>query len=175
MFGIINPPSAYNNPGSASMMMPSIASQYPSTQAAMSYASNVTANSTSASMWGMNVDMSGLPSWSQSYAAENILFTQSFLAMNPETLKSDGSVDLSPLGSNAIMLPSDVAAAARSSNDSTPSSAAYPAASSTSSSASPSSTAAGDSSKNSTNGAGALSSSRAAVALVAVAAAFFAL
>lgn len=177
MFGIINPPSAYNNPGSASMMMPSIASQYPSTQAAMSYASNVTANSTSASMWGMNVDMSGLPSWSQSYAAENILFTQSFLAMNPETLKSDGSVDLSPLGSNAIMLPSDVAAAARSSNvdDSTSSSAAYPAASSTSSSASPSSTAAGDSSKNSTNGAGALSSPRAAVALVAVVAAFFAL
>ena len=178
MFGIINPPSAYNVPGSASMMMPSIASQYPSTQAAMSYASNVTANSTAASMWGMNVDMSGLPSWSQSYAAENILFTQSFLAMNPETMKSDGSVDLSPLGSNAIMLPSDVAAAARSNNedDSTPSSSAgYPAPSSTGSSASPSSTAAGDSSKSTTNGAGALSSPRAAVALVAVVAAFFAL
>jgi len=178
MFGIINPPSVYNNPGSASMMMPSIASQYPSTQAAMSYASNVTANSTAASMWGMNIDMSNMPTWSQSYAAENILFTQAFLAMNPETMTSDGVVDLSPLGSNAVMLPSDVAAAARSANedDSTPSSSAgYPAASSSSASASPSSTAAGDSSKSSSNGAGALSSPRAAVALVAVVAAFFAL
>jgi hypothetical protein len=178
MFGIINPPSVFNNAGSASMMMPSLASQYPSTQAAMSYAANMTANQTSASMWGSNIDLSNVPSWAQSYAAENILYTQSFLAMNPESLAADGSVDLSPLGSNAIMLPTDVAAAARANNDdaTTSSSAAgYPAASSTASGSTPSSTAAGDSSKSSTSGAGALSSPRVAVALVAVVAAFFAL
>jgi hypothetical protein len=176
MFGIINPPSVFNNAGSASMMMPSLASQYPSTQAAMSYASNMTTNQTSAAMWGSNIDLSNVPSWAQSYAAENILYTQSFLAMNPETMSSDGSVNLSPLGSNAIMLPTDVAAAARTNNqDDSSSSAAYPAASSTASSSTPSSTSAGDSSKSSTSGAGALSSPRVAVALVAVVAAFFTL
>jgi hypothetical protein len=178
MFGIINPPSVYNNANSSSMMMPSLASQYPSTQAAMSYASNVTANQSSAAMWGSNIDMGNMPSWAQSYAAENILFTQSFLAMNPEAMSSDGSVDLSPMGSNAIMLPTDVAAAARANNvdDSTSSSsAAYPAGSSTATSSTPSASSAGDSSKSSSNGAGALSSSRVAVALVAVVAAFFAL
>jgi len=177
MFGIINPPSVFNNAGSASMMMPTLAGQYPSTQAAMSYAANITANQSSAAMWGSNIDLSNVPSWAQSYTAENILYTQSFLAMNPETLSSDGSVDLSPLGSNAVMLPTDVAAAARSNNEdaSTSSSAAYPAASSTTSGSTPSTTAAGDSSKSSTSGAGALSSPRVAVALVAVVAAFFAL
>jgi plastocyanin len=178
MFGIINPPSVFNNAGSASMMMPSLASQYPSTQAAMSYAANMTANQSSAAMWGSNIDMSSVPSWAQSYAAENILYTQSFLAMNPESLSADGSVDLSPLSSNAIMLPTDVAAAARTNNDdatTSSSSAGYPAASSTASGSKPSSTAAGDSSKSSTSGAGALSSPRVAVALVAVVAAFFAL
>jgi len=177
MFGIINPPSVYNNPSSASMMMPSLAGQYPSTQAGMSYASNITANQSAAATWGGNIDMNGVPSWAQSYMAENILYTQSFLGMNPETLNSDGSVDLGPLGSNAIMLPTDVATAARANNedDSTSSSAAYPAASSTASSASATPSAAGDTSKSSSNGAGALSSPRAAVALVAVVAAFFAL
>ena len=179
MFGIINPPSVYNNANSSSMMMPSLASQYPSTQAAMSYASNVTANQSSAAMWGSNINMGNMPGWAQSYAAENILFTQSFLAMNPETMSSDGTVDLSALGSNAIMLPTDVAAAARANNvdDSTSSSSsgAYPTGSSAATSSTPSASAAGDSSKSSSNGAGALSSPRVAVALVAVVAAFFAL
>jgi len=177
MFGIINPPSVFNNAGSASMMMPSLASQYPSTQAAMSYAANMTANQSSAAMWGGNIDLSSVPSWAQSYAAENIMYTQSFLAMNPETMSSGGSVDLSPLGSNAVMLPTDVAAAARANNEdasTSSSSAGYPAASSTASGSTPSSTAAGDSSKSSTSGAGALSSPRVTVALVAVVAAFFA-
>ncbi|KAH9066405.1 hypothetical protein EDB87DRAFT_1554455 [Lactarius vividus] len=168
MFGIINPPNAYQQPGSASNMMPSLASQNPSTQAGWSYASNATSNNTAAGNWGMNLDMSKMPDWSMPYMAENILFTRSFLAMNPESMTQDGSVDLSPLANNAVMIPTDVAAAARLNNaeSSTPSSTSS-GVSSTPSSAS--------SSSGKTNGAGALASPRVAVALVAVVAAFFAL
>jgi len=121
--------------------------------------------------------MSGMPDWAQSYAAENILFTQSVLAMNPETINQAGDVDLSAMGSNPMMVPTDVAAAARANNVDNSTSSGYPAASSTASGAAstPSTTSSGDSTKSSTNGAGALSSPRVAVALVAVAAAFFAL
>jgi plastocyanin len=177
MFGIINPPNAYQQPSSASMMMPSLAGQYPSTQAGMSYATNVTASQPAAATWGDNIDLSGVPQWAQSYTAENILFTRAFAAMNPDTIKPDGSIDLSALGSNPAMLPSDVAAAARSNDASSSNSTspAYPAASSTASSSQPSTSAIGASSNNGTNGAGALSSPRVAVALVAAVAAFFAL
>jgi len=171
MFGIINPPNAFGQPGSAAMMMPTLASQNPSTQAAMQYASNCTASQPMAAAWGTSMDMSNMPSWAQSYAAENIMYTQSFLAMNPEVISNNG-VDLAPLASNSIMIPTDVASAVRastgygSSTDSSSSAAASPSSSSTSNSAA---------SKGGSNGAGALSSPRVAVALVAVAAVFFAL
>jgi len=170
MFGIINPPNAFQQPGSASNMMAPLASQYPSTQAALSYTSNVTANNTMASMWGMNIDMSQMPPWSQSYMAENILYTQAFLAMNPETLSQDGSVDLSPLSNNSVMLPTDVAAAAHQNNAESGTSTSM------SASSSPTSTTTGASSSGGLkSGASALASPRVAVGLVAVAAAFFAL
>jgi len=175
MFGIINPPNAFGQPGSAAMMMPSLAMQYPSTQAAMTYASNCTASKPMAAAWGTGIDMSGMPSWAQSYAAENIMFTQSFLAMNSEVMSSTGAVDLAPLASNPIMMPTDVANQVRlSSSDGYGS----PNASSSSAAASPSASSAsanGAASKGGKNGAAALSSPRVAVALVAVAAVFFAL
>lgn len=155
-------------------MMSSLAKQNPSTQAAMSYNSNATANNTYASNWGMNLDMSKMPDWSQSYIAENIMYTQNFIAMNPEVVPSNGGpLDLSSLGANAIMLPTDVAAAARQNNaQSSPSSSTT----SSSTSATPSAAAAsGGASGGLKSGAGALTSPRVAVALVAVAAAFFAL
>jgi hypothetical protein len=176
MFGIINPPNAYMESTSVGNMMPSLAGQYPSTQAAMSYTSNITANQSSAASWGMNIDMSGMPSWSQQYTAENVLFTRAFLGMNPETMNADGSVDLSSLSNSAVMVPTDVAAS-MSNADSTGSygSPASSSAPSSASSSSPSASAIGGSSKSSSSGAGALSSPRVAVALVAVVAAFFAL
>jgi len=171
MFGIINPPNAFQQPSSASMMMSSLASQYPSTMAGMSYATNVTASQPAAAGWGDNIDLSGVPDWAQSYTAENIAFTKSFLAMNPDVINQAGAVDLSPLANNPVMIPTDVAAAVRADG----ASSGYPAASSTaaSSAATPSSSTSSDSSKAATNGAGALASPRVAVALVAVAAAFF--
>jgi activator of HSP90 ATPase len=175
MFGIINPPNAYMQSTSVGMMMPSLAGQYPSTQAAMSYTSNVTANQSSAATWGMNIDMSSMPSWSQQYTAENVLFTRAFLGMNPETLSSDGSVDLSTMGSSAVMVPTDVAASMNNAGNSTSSSYGSPSSSSASSSASSAAASAVGGSSKSTNGAGVISSPRVAVALVAVVAAFFAL
>jgi plastocyanin len=176
MFGIINPPNAYMGSTSVGNMMPSLAGQYPSTQAAMSYTSNMTANQSSAASWGMSMDMSAMPMWSQQYAAENVLYTQAFMAMNPEAMSSDGSFNMSVLANSAVMFPTDVAASAANNADSSSSSYGSPASSSASSSASsPSGSAIGASSKSSSNGAGALSSPRVAVALVAVVAAFFAL
>jgi hypothetical protein len=179
MFGIINPPNAYMGPSSAGMMVSSLAGQNNATQAAMSYTNNVTANQTNASMWGMNIDMSGMANWSQSYTADNVLFTRAFLAMNPETMQSDGSVDLSGLATNPVMVPTDVAAAMYPSNggDNSTSSSGYgsPASSSPSSAAASASSSAVGGSKASSSGAGALSSPRVAVALVAVLAASLAL
>jgi len=175
MFGIINPPSAYMQSGSASMMLPSLASQYPSTQAAMSYTANLTASQPSAGSWGSNIDMSGMPGWSQQYAADNVLYTQAVMAMNPDMITSGGSIDLSSIGSNPIMLPTDVAAAASNNADNSTSSYGSPAPATSSSASSASSPSASPVSASSKNGAGVLSSPRVAVALVAVAAAFFAL
>jgi plastocyanin len=175
MFGIINPPSAYMQAGSASMMMPSLASQYPSTQAAMSYTSNVTSNQSSAASWGMNIDMSGMPSWSQQYTADNLLYTQAVMAMNPDMV-SNGALDLSSMGSQPIMLPTDVAAALASNNaNNSTSSYGSSASSSPSGSSSASSPSTSPVAASSKNGAGVLSSPRVAVAVVAVVAAFFAL
>lgn len=145
----------------------------------MSYSTNVTSSQPAAAAWGDNIDLSGVPQWAQSYTAENILFTRAFAGMNPDTITSDGAIDLSSLGSNPVMVPTDVAAAARSNDadsSSSTSSAGYPAATSAaSSSPQPSTSAIGASANGSTSGAGALSSPRVAVALVAVVAAFFAL
>ena len=171
MFGIINPPNAWGQPSSAGMMMPTLAGQNPSTEAAWQYASNCTASQPKAAAWGTSMDMSNMPSWAQTYAAENIMYTQSFLAMNPEVM-SDKGVDLAPLASNPIMIPTDVANAVRlTSGDGSSTDSSSPAAASPSSDPSSNSAA----SKGGSNGAGALSSPRVAVALVAVAAAFFAL
>jgi len=176
MFGIINPPNAFGQPSSAMMMMSNLSMQYPSTQAAMTYTSNCTASQPMAASWGMSMDMSSIPSWAQPYAAENIMYTQSVLALNPEVISGSGAVDLAPLANNPIMLPTDVAAQVRATTgdgygSSTGSSSSAAASPSASSGSSPNSAA----SKGGSNGAGALSSPRVAVGLVAVAAVFFAL
>jgi len=162
MFGIINPPSAPGQPGSAAMMLPIIANSTASTQAAWSYMTNITAGQPAAAAWGNDMDMSKMPSWAQSYAAENVMYTKSFFALNPETISQAGAVDLSPLNTNPVSFPSDVAAVVRLADNASANGT------STSSGATPSSTG-------KSNSAGALSSPRAAVAFVAVVAAFFAL
>ena len=170
MFGIINPPSAYQQPGSLSNMMASLASQYPSTNVSWTYSSSYTANNSAAANWGDNIDMSQMPNWSLPYVAENAMYSRVFLASNNGTISPDGSVDLSGLSNSTMTVPADFAAAARQ-NDAgynTPSSSS----SASSVAASPTGSPSGALNK---NGAGALASPRIVVALVAVAAAAFAL
>lgn len=168
MFGIINPPSAYQQPGSVSNMMPTLASQYPSTNASWSYTSNITANNSAAANWGMNIDMGQMPNWTMQYMAENVLYSRLFLAENPETISPDGTVDLSPLANNAITVPMDIAA-----NTQNNAQSGTPSSSPTSSGATP--TPSGGTSGALKSGASALDSPRIVVALVAVAVAIFAL
>jgi hypothetical protein len=175
MFGIINPPNAYGSSGSAMNMISSVASMNPSTQTAYSYATNATSNCTTASSWGMSMNISQLPSWAQSYAVENMFYTQSVIAMNKEVITTSGSLDFGMLGNGMpVAYPDDVAGKARASTD-----GGYGSGSSSSSSSaaasSPSSTGGASPQTNSKSGAGALSSPRVAVALVAVVAAWFAL
>jgi len=168
MFGIINPPNAYQQPGSLSNMMPTLASMYPSTNASWAYSSNFTANNSVAANWGMNIDMSKMPNWTMPYIAENAMYSRVSLASNPSTISEDGTISLSSLSNGTMIVPADFAAAARQNN------AGYgsPPSSSTSSSVAASPTSASGALK---NGAGALASPRIVVALVAVAAAAFAL
>jgi len=112
MFGVINPPSVNNNAGTSAMsMMPSILMNSSDMSAMNSYTQMMTSNNSLAASWGMNIDLSQVPSWAQPLAAQNIMYTQSFLAANPEVLNSDGTVDLSKIGTsgNPAMIPTDLA------------------------------------------------------------------
>ena len=79
--------------------------------------------------------MNSLPTWAHSYAAENIMYTRTFLAANSEVLQNDGFMDLA--GSTPLIYPQDLSAAvnstgATSTASGSASSDPYPSASSTS-------------------------------------------
>ena len=86
--------------------------------------------------------MSSLPSWAHTYAAENIMYTRTFLAANSEVLQKDGFMNLTS-GSTPLIYPQDFSLAVNSTgatSSATPSVSAssgpYPSASSLGSSAS---------------------------------------
>jgi hypothetical protein len=51
--------------------------------------------------------MSSLPTWALPYAAENILYTRTFLAANSEVLQNDGFMNLTSSGSTPLIYPQD--------------------------------------------------------------------
>jgi len=172
MFGVINPSSSFGSPSSFAGMVQNLSATNPDVATYAALTKQGTANNTAAAGWGSNIDLAGLPEWSHSFVAENILFTRNFLASNPETLKDNGVIDLGTSQSTPLMIPQDVAAAL---NTATPASnaasspnSAAPAA--TSATATSTATAASQN-----NGAGSLTSPRALVGLVVVIATFFAL
>jgi hypothetical protein len=132
----------------------------------------MTQNNTAAAGWGGNIDVTKLPNWSYTSVAENVMYTRSFLAMNPGIMQSDGSMDLSQPG---ITFPQDIAGALNNAN--TDPSAASSAPSSTPSAApSTASTLASDpaaaATTNTPNGA-TTTSPKFVVAFVAAAASYF--
>ena len=52
--------------------------------------------------------MSSLPTWALPYAAENIMYTRTFLAANPEVLQEDGFMNLTSTGSTPLIYPQDL-------------------------------------------------------------------
>lgn len=147
--------------------MPSIAANSSDVMAYATYTKTQTKGNTRVAGWGMNIDLATLPEWSHQYVAENILYTQNFLAANPEVLKDDGSIDLS--GNTPLMIPQDlnVALAAASASQAASSS---PAANTAAASATPapSQPPANAGAAPKTNGASSSSSSKMVVGLVAV-------
>lgn len=147
-----------------SEMMPSIAANSSDVMAYATYTKTQTKGNTRAAGWGMNLDLAQLPEWSHQYVAENVLYTQNFLAANPEVLKDDGTVDLS--GNTPLMIPQDlnVALAAASATPAASPAASTPAASATPAASQP---AANAGSAPKSNGAISSSSSKMVVGLVA--------
>jgi len=172
MFGIINPPNAFDSPMSVSGMMQSLAANDSNVAAYASYTDTQTASNPGAAKWGGNIDLSDLPEWSHSLVAENVLYTRNFLAANAETLQEDGSVDLSASGSTPLMIPQDLSAALAASTPSNASSSAAPAAATPAASTpSPASSGAANA-ESAKSGALSVSSSKVAVGLVAALATF---
>jgi len=167
MFGIINPPNAFQTPSTVSQMLPSMAANNSDIKAYASY-TETQAGKTAAGKWGDNIDLGGLPDWSHQYVAENVMYTRNFLAVNPEVLADDGSVDLSAVETTPLMIPQDLSVAiSNAGSSSTSSSVAASPAAVTPGTPSPSSTASGLNS-----GAMLVSSPKVGVGLVAAVAAF---
>lgn len=104
---MINPPSSYQVSTSVSQQMSAAVSNSSDLAAMRAFTDTMTANNDKAANWGSNIDLANLPDWSHSLVLENVMYTRSFLGANPETLKEDGTVDLS--GDAPKVIPSDMA------------------------------------------------------------------
>ncbi|KAH8117467.1 hypothetical protein DFH11DRAFT_1851863 [Phellopilus nigrolimitatus] len=177
MFGIINPPSALAANTSVASMMPALASNSSDVAAMAMMTQNMTQGSQGAAAWGGSIDMASMPAWSYNMVAENVMYSRSFLAANPDVLQSDGSVNLGA-SSAPLMIPQDLSAMLAASSAS-PSSAASPTAGNPSGAASTAAENAGSSpsasASTSTSGARGLVASSVLASIVALVAAAFAL
>jgi hypothetical protein len=178
MFGIINPPNTLDASTSVAGMMPSIIAN-DTTGDLKTYAS-YTANQTSSSKaanWGANINMAEIPGWAQSLVAENVMFTRNALAMNPDNMNEDGSVNLASIGTTPMMVPPDVSSALNAASSPSTSAGSSDSSSADSSSSAPaasgSSSPSGATSK--TNGAMTVASSKVLVGAMAVIVTFLAL
>lgn len=107
MFGIINPPSNSGAPTSASQVLSDLKSSNPDLSAYAAVVDKNTEGNNFARNWGANMEIGALPTWAQSLAAENIYYTRSVLAANPELVR-DGSMDLGSVSKTPLLIPNDV-------------------------------------------------------------------
>lgn len=177
MFGIINPPNALGSPTSVGSMMQSMVAANPDLAMMRTYTDNATMNSTVASEWGTNFDMSTIPQWAQKSFVENILYTRLFLASNPDAVQN-GTIDAS-LNGNPAVIPQDITQVSMNNSPGSPdygygSKPASPSSMTTTSTVvPPTSTGTNAASNLSGNGASSATRSGVAVALAALAAGFF--
>jgi plastocyanin len=166
MFGMINANTTTSST-SVSSMMSSMLSNNSVLSAMYSYQQNVSNGNSAADSWGSDLDMSGMPQWSQEYTMQNVMYTRTFLAANPEVINSDGTIDMSKASSWSV--PNDVAAQL---TDAQVAAAASPSSSSSTSSTSSGSAPATTSAH---SGAGSVTAPRLATAFAAIAVAVLAL
>lgn len=178
MFGMINPPAEFGGSTSVGGMMQSMQEKNSGLSAYAAYTSNNTQGK-AGSNWGSSISLKDMPEWSHELVAENVLFTRNLLAMNPDIIKEDGSIDLSSVTSTPLMIPQDVSAQINSANEGNAAGGAgAPPATTSAESTAPTTSAesAGASQPASgSNGASALASPKVLVAIMAVVATVFAL
>ncbi|KAI0341708.1 hypothetical protein BDW22DRAFT_265127 [Trametopsis cervina] len=115
MWGAINANSGNgtNSSSSVSNMMGSMLSNNPDLSAMWSYTNMMGSKYNASSQvmnWGSGYDVNSVPASAQSSMMSNIMYTRTFLAMNPEALQADGSIDMS--GSRApLQFPADISGA----------------------------------------------------------------
>jgi plastocyanin len=173
MFGIINPPNALAGPSSVGSLMQPMAANNSDLGKMRTYVENATKDSEPASKWGTNFDMASIPEWAHESFMENVLYTRTYLAANPDVFK-DGGIDTS-LGGNPPVIPQEITQVAL---DNTPgygygSDPAGPSSVSSTVVPSPTSTGANSSANLSDTGAASAAKSGATVVLAALAAGFF--
>ncbi|KAJ7774672.1 glycoamidase [Mycena maculata] len=173
MFGVINPDMAVPGaPTSLGGMMESMAANDSDLSAYAAYSNNITSGNNAASDWLSNIDMSSLPEWSYSLLATNVLYSRAAIAMNPDIISSDNSINLASVATTPLMLPKDISSALNAA-------AAAPASPSAATVAGDAATAAASPSTSASatpkNGASALASPRMLVGAVVVLATIFAL
>jgi plastocyanin len=172
MFGIINPPSSAGLPTSAGSVISDLKASNPDLRAYAAVVDKNTEGNSFARNWGSNIDIGSLPNWAQPLAAENIIYTRSVLAANPDIVK-DGSIDLGSVTTTPMLIPNDVSvelanAAAAPTTPAAPTGAVSGEAASSNPQPAAETPAAG-------NGASALGSPRVLVALTVVVATFLSL
>lgn len=132
------------------------------------YQQNLTSNNSGAAMWGSAINMGNMTSDQMALMAENVMYTRTFLAANPEVIDTTGAVDMSK-ATGPYMVPQDISNVMATGKDSssTSSSAVGAAASGSASGSAPSSSP--------TSGAGKSGVSTVLMGVIALGAAFFAL
>lgn len=176
MFGILNPPNALGGPTSVGSMMQSLVAANPDLAMMRTFTDNATSNSTVASQWGTNFDMSAVPEWAQKSFVENVLYTRLFLASNPDAVQN-GTIDAG-LNGNPPVIPQDITQVSLNNSPGSPdygygSNPANPSSVTTTSTVVPTPTSTNASSNLSENGASSATRSGVAVAFAALAAGFF--
>jgi len=105
MFGIVNPPNAFQSSNSVSSVATPITAKETSLAAYANDTTFATAGNPAAAQWGGSIDLTSLPDWSHAQVVANVLFMRQFLASN-NVLQDNGFIDLN--SSSPLNFPQDI-------------------------------------------------------------------
>jgi len=125
MFGIINPPNAFGAPNTVAGQWNTLVQNDKDIAAMAAWTKNKTSKAPNAATWGRSIDLAQMPDWSHKMVMENVMYTRTFLAENPETMGEDG-VTLSSANTTPLKFPEDISAALNNANSGVPQQPAVP-------------------------------------------------